>query len=509
MLDPKLLLARSITLLYRENLLGNINDSSADLVRNILKDIHIVEHNIGMNDDKNILQALKTTATWMCDNFKEEIIAKDLIQQIHIACSSDHKLYEAIKNAIEADYNEASLKKSVNAIRKQLDTHFREKEIGEAFRKASADINFNADKIADLSTYVQEFMTKIEPLTMTTKIKDPAILGSIDLGNNEEIRNIFQSLKEDNGAARIYRSGWKGFNEMADGGMHVPETSMNLSLPHNYKSGFSLSLYSQVMQYNVPKTKDTGKIPCMLRISFEDELPNIMRFMFEQMRFTETREKVVFSDYDSDFVSKYVMERLQKNGWRAFIIRVDPTNWSYKDVFNYVTTLEAQGYSVEGLWLDYMGLLPTTGCIQGNAGEALRDMLRRFRNFSAAKGMLFHTPHQLSTEAKALLRGQTTPAMFVKDIAEKGYAAGSKQLDQELDLEFYHHKFAHGKQWYLGVQRGKHRGHMIQDEKKFFILPFPESLMPIPDDINDDTPILRRVGVSSKVGESDHDLISF
>ena len=155
MLDPKLLLARSITLLYRENLLGSINDSSADLVRNILKDIHIVEHNIGMNDDKNILQALKTTATWMCDNFKEEIIAKDLIQQIHIACSSDHKLYEAIKNAIEADYNEASLKKSVIAIRKQLDTHFREKEIGEAFRKASADINFNADKIADLSTYVQ------------------------------------------------------------------------------------------------------------------------------------------------------------------------------------------------------------------------------------------------------------------------------------------------------------------------------------------------------------------
>jgi hypothetical protein len=84
--------------------------------------------------------------------------------------------------------------------------------------------------------------------------------------------------------------------------------------------------------------------------------------------------------------------------------------------------------------------------------------------------------------------------------------AGCKQLDQELDLEFYHHKFAHGKQWYLGVQRGKHRGHMIQDEKKFFILPFPSNLMPIPDDINDDGPIIRRIGASTQTNKEDEDL---
>jgi hypothetical protein len=244
----------------------------------------------------------------------------------------------------------------------------------------------------------------------------------------------------------------------------------------------------------------------MVRISFEDEMPNIMKFLFTQMRYTETRQYVNFDDYESDFVSEYVMTNLQKNGWRVIMLRVDPTSWTYKDVFNYITSLEAQGYSIEGLWLDYMGLLPTTGCIQGNAGEALRNMLRRFRNFAAAKGMLFQTPHQLSTGAKSLLRGQTTPAMFVKDVAEKGYAAGCKQLDQELDLEFYHHKFAHGKQWYLGVQRGKHRGHMIQDEKKFFILPFPSNLMPIPDDINDDGPIIRRIGASTQTNKEDEDL---
>ena len=80
------------------------------------------------------------------------------------------------------------------------------------------------------------------------------------------------------------------------------------------------------------------------------------------------------------------------------------------------------------------------------------------------------------------------------------------KLDQFLQ-EFYHHIFRHGNEAYLAVQRGKHRGHMIKDEKKFFILPMPNNLMPIPDDINDEGPVLRRVGVSSAIGKEDEDLM--
>lgn len=507
MLDHKVLLAKCLTLLYRENLLKNPNDSSVELVRNVIKDVKIVEHSIGLNEDKQIINGLKTTIAELCDTYREEYDPIDLLQRTQINCEGELKLFEAIRTGLQAEYNESSLKKSVIAIRKQLDAHFREKEIAEAFRKASADINYNRDSIADLSNYVQEFMTKIEPLTMVTKSKDPAILGSIDLGNNDEIRKVFQSLNAEAGAARVYRTGFKGMNEMSDGGLHGSESTMHLSLPHKYKSGLNKTLFSQVLRYNHPKTQDKAKIPCMVAISFEDSLEISVKFLFMQLKYTETREPVILSDFTDSYMADYVTDALQKNGWRVFMIRVDPTQWTYKDVFNYITSLEAQGYSVEGLWLDYMGLLPTTGCIQGNAGEALRDMLRRFGNFAAAKGMLFITPHQLSTEAKGLLRGVTTDAMFVKDVAEKGYAAGCKQLDHELDLEFYHHIFKHGKEAFLGVQRGKHRGHMIEDAKKFFILKFPSNLMPIPDDINDDTPIIRRIGSSSAVNKEDEDLM--
>lgn len=507
MLDPKLLLARCLTLLYRESLLKNSTDNSIELVRTVLKDVQVVEHSIGLNEDKHIIVSLKATILDMCDTFKDEFELQDLVQRVRLNCEGDDKLFDALKTSLEIDYSESSLKKSVIAIRKQLDSHFREKEIAEAFRKASADITYNREKIADLSNYVAEFVTKIEPLTMVTKTNDPAVIQSLDFGDVEEIRKVFQSMNEEDGQGRVYKTGFKGLNEMTQGGLRGSQTTMRLGLPHKYKTGLGLSLFSQVLRYNKPKTKDKNKIPCMVRISFEDEMPNIVNFLFMQMKYTETRQYVDIKNFTPEEMSTYVMENLQRNGWRVFMLRVDPTGWTYKDVFNYITTLESMGYSVEGLWLDYMGLIPTTGCIQGQAGEALRDMLRRFRNFCSAKGILFETPHQLSTEAKALLRGVTTDSMFVKDIAEKGYAAGSKQLDQELDLEIYHHIFKVGKQAYLAVQRGKHRiSTLIEDFMKFFILEFPTNLMPIPDDIHDDGPVMRRVGATNQSNKDDQEL---
>lgn len=72
---------------------------------------------------------------------------------------------------------------------------------------------------------------------------------------------------------------------------------------------------------------------------------------------------------------------------------------------------------------------------------------------------------------------------FVRDIAEKGYYSGSKQLDQEVDGEIYIHLFRHNGVTYLAVQRGKHRlPTIVQDEYKYFLLPFPKRT-PIPDDL--------------------------
>ena len=507
LLEHKVLLAKCLTLLHRERLLGNPEDSSAELVRTALKDVTVNDNTFGLNIEKNIVNGLKAVIFEQIEQVKGDVDLQTLLQQLRITCENDDNLYDALQTALSADFNDSSLRKSVVILRRQLDTHFREKEIADEFRKTSAKINFARDEIKDLSSFVNEFWTKIEPLTMMKKAKDPAIIQQMTLGNNDEVRTTFRAISEKGSNSRVYKTLWNGFNKMTQGGLRV-QCTMHHALPHRYKTGANLTLFSQVLRANKPFTAEENKIPCMVRISFEDETDNVVKFLFLQMKFSETREYVEIDDFTPDEILNYVTENLEANGWKIILLRVNPTEWSYKDVFNFIISLEAEGYAVEGLWLDYLGLLPTTGCIQGAQGEALRDMLRRFRNFCMAKGMLFMTPHQMSTEAKNLLRGTTTDANFVKDVAERGYAAGSKQLDNELDLEFYQHIAKIGKVTWLAFQRGKHRiPTIVDDVYKYFALKFTHPKMPIPDDRPED-PIIHRLGSSSVVEAEDQQLLS-
>ena len=509
MYDPKLILARSITILFRENLLALAGDNSVELVRNVLREVYVTEHSIGMDHEKQLIMGLKTLALQMCDVFKDPYDKSDILQQAKIISEdADPKLYEAIKTALEADYNDASLKKSVVAIRKQLDNYFREKAITDLFKKAAVDIVYNRDKVADISAYVQEFVTNIEPLVSARKINDPAIMGVMNFSDIQTVRDVFQNAhKEATEGSRVYKTGFKGFNRMAQGGLR-PQTTVGLALQHKYKTGLQLSLYSQVMNLNKPKTVDTAKIPCQVFITFEDELTDIANFLFTQKKYTETREFVDQRNHTYEEMASYVEEGWTANGWKSIIVRVDPTAWTFKDAFNFIISLEAQGYSIEGVWLGYMMLLPTTGCIQGAQGESLRDLLRRFRNFCMARGAIFYTPHQLSTAASDLLRGMCTDAQFAKETVQKNYSAGTKQLAQEMDLEFNHHIVEHGKDTYLYFARGKHRGSPpLASDDMSFILKFPNNKMPIPDDREEDE-IIKRVGASTRISGENADLIN-
>lgn len=94
------------------------------------------------------------------------------------------------------------------------------------------------------------------------------------------------------------------------------------------------------------------------------------------------------------------------------------------------------------------------------------------------------TPHQLSVDAKQLIRNGEPDSTFVKSLSGKGYYSGSRQLDQEIDLELYVHKAKINGTTHLTVGRGKHRGAPIIDETNlYFALPFPRAL-PIPEDIH-------------------------
>jgi hypothetical protein len=116
------------------------------------------------------------------------------------------------------------------------------------------------------------------------------------------------------------------------------------------------------------------------------------------------------------------------------------------------------------------------------------------RNFTAKRGIITITPHQLSTDAKQLTRLGIDN--FVQEIANKGYYDGCRTIDQEVDMEIYQHIVKVNGESYLTFQRGKHRkplGIITPDRDLYTVYKF-EVVGTIPDDVEDIDKSRRTVG---------------
>lgn len=385
-MDNKVLLAKSISLLYKESLLSDKTENSSDLVRTVLNDVQIADVNIGISTERDALLSVKRTILEMCDNPPDhEYDRDDLLQRVRINVGNDEKYYEAIKQGIEVEVNEANLKRSVLIIRKALHNHFREKQIKDVIAKAHSAFNYNRETIKDVNEFLTDHITKLESLSMVSSVKDPAVIGDIDIGDEGSTNTVFNQVKNMNNAEGVYQFGWPELNQATQGGGRPGETIVIGALQHKYKTGFTLSVFAQIAMYNKPKTKDPNKKPLLLRISFEDDLVNNLQFVYQYLKFSETNEPVDLVNVTVDEMSAYVKEKLQVNGFHIKMMRVDPNQWTYRSICNKVIELEAQGYNVEVLMVDYLSKVPTIGCVStGPSGTDVMDQLGRMRQFCAS-----------------------------------------------------------------------------------------------------------------------------
>jgi hypothetical protein len=382
-MDHKLLLCKSLTLLYRESQLAVKSENSNDLVRTVLENIQVSEMGIGISTDRDIIIALKSTILEMCNNPVDHAYDKlDLLQRVKLNAGHDEKLYECMLQGIDEDLNESVLKRMVTNIRKQIMNHFREQQISDVLNKASAAFKFNRDKIKDVNQFVTEIIGQLEPLQLTSGSKDPAVINDIDLGDDNSVKQIFSEIQKSVTGKKVYKTGWQALNRMLQGGFRPSETWMINALQHKYKTGFTLSLFKQFALYNKPFTEDPNKKPLIIRISFEDELKTNLQFLYQSLKYDELSELVSVDGTSVEEMQSYVKQRLHVNGFHIKMIRVDPTMWSYKNICNRIIELEAEGYSVEILMVDYLAMVPTVGCINtGPMGTDIRDLFRRLRNF--------------------------------------------------------------------------------------------------------------------------------
>lgn len=492
-MDNRLLLVKCITLLYRESLLSDRNDNSSSLVRTALEGMKLHDTGLTLNKSGDILANLKATVLEMCENaLDHEYEKSDLLQRIKVNCGNDETLYTTIAQGLDPEMSETSLKRTILNIRKSLHNHHRFNSVKKIISTASFTVNNQFEKIKDTTAWVRELCAQLEPFQVGINAKDPAILDDIELHDTDKVKQVFSQIEEEENGESIMRTGWQGVNRMLDGGFRRGEQWVIGALQHNWKSGFSLTLFKQIALYNKPKMIDPTKKPLLLRISFEDSIQINFKFLYKSLKENETGQIVNTAGISNEEMAKYVQEKLTINGFYIKLMSVNPSLWTYKDICNKIIELEAEGYEVQLCMLDYLLKIPTTGCDQGPMGHDIRNLYERIRAFMASRKITCITPHQLSTDAKAFMRDGRQD--LVKQIVGGGYYAGSKQIDQVVDGELFIHIEKLNKEAYLTLQRGKHRKVSITPEEDLFgVYKFVKNGV-VMDDIDKADSVRQKVG---------------
>jgi len=481
-MTPKLLLVHSITLLYRESQLSSEDERSATLIKEILHTIPLPELSHGFNHERDILESLKNTALYMCEvppDHRYEL--NDILQRLKVNTLEEDGLYDALVEGIAPALSDEALKRTCLNLRRSLNSHFKEEKLAKIVGDAAYKFKFSRNKITNMKAFVSDLSTALEPYMIDVVNKDPAIISDVDIGNLDQVTNIFNEVRKSNKGIGILKTGYQGLNRMLNGGFRRGEQTVIGALQHKYKTGFSLTLFKQMALYNIPVMIDKTKKPLLLRISFEDNLTLNFQFLYQSLKENETGVKADLAGVSDAEMAAYVQEKLSVSGYHTRLMFVNPSLWTYKDVCNKILELEADGYEVHMVMVDYLLKLPTTGCDQGPMGHDIRNLYERIRSFCSSRGIAFITPHQLSTDAKMMVRDGRSD--FVKGLVSGGFYSGSKQIDQVVDLEIFIHIEELNSISYLTIQRGKHR--IIEQTPKkdqYIVLAF-NSIGGIPDDI--------------------------
>lgn len=485
------ILITCIVLLFREREITKDGTyDSRNLVKSILAVTKPKRKELLDSDFNNPENPLMELLNRMIANPEAYDDRLNLLGELKVIFRTNTLYYDTAHDQLAAEMTDGGMKRSVTSMVNKLTQYYKSATAIQKLNLLTYNLN-NGNIKKSVADDILEILPELESLCNKTSTKDAGILNTVQLSSKDDMENIVKSLKATKEEGGILKTGWVQLNNMLQKGFRKGQMGIVCSLQHNYKSGFLKSVFMQVARYNQPQLKDPKKKPALVYLSFEDETIDTLEFMYTYLYYHENRRLPENEDdlknLSTEQIQDYVIKRLGANGFEIFLVRADPSLWTYQNIFSLVNQYEAQGYEVQMMILDYLAILPTTGCDNsGPTGTALRDMFRRVRNFSSSKNIAMISAHQLSTESKALIRNGIQDSLFVKEVAGKGYTEGSKQIDQVVDFEIYIYKAKINKKWHLTVNRGKHRGvGIIDDNLLYFALPFPYRA-PILENINDE-----------------------
>lgn len=480
-MDIKLLLVKSITLLFLESNLADHRESTAKpIVKKALEYINPPESAADTGLERNAIVHLRSTLLWMINSTDSQPYDKnDLLQRIRVNCGQDDKLYDAFIQGLIDIPEQDKLLKQVGRAKRDLQKYLAQQSVKTILKKASSTAAFNSNDIGDWQVFLQKTAADLLSIDMGNDVKqDPAFVGSIDFSKRETVVKAFEEMEDVLSTEGSIKLPFQALNRLHGETMGIRRGEFWLynALPHSYKSGMLMDIFLGTALFNDPYLFDKTKVPTLLLFSTEDDLPVIIQKMFVILKQIETKYTVAidWKTWSNDERTDYVIERLTSRGWHVEIHRVMPSSFT---IHKYISTLEdykARGFEIALIVNDYLSMFNKEGCVNDAVGDNYQDLFRRTREYTTANRISHVTAHQLSTDVKELKR--QNPEKFIFDLPGKGYYEKCKRLDTEVDGEVYTNKQVLPSGTFLEVLWGKHRKVGATNEKdKYFVLRFAET----------------------------------
>jgi hypothetical protein len=458
-MNYRFLIINSLLLLYWERQIENNTSSSIDTVKEIMGELR-VSNNTDADSSVDVYAALHALIMRICTHPSDKIDRGALVRQVKVMANHDQYVADIITESVERDLTQEEIKTECGVLSKEVYEQAKRIRFVNMIKEVAREYVYS-EKEFNLSDAARSLIEKSE--TYAVESADGiggvgGVVDFVDFDDDNALIQLFNDALNEVSPDEILKFPLQGLNKMMgrQGGGRRGECCVVGGLSHHGKSVTAMMITRGIAMYNVPKLHNPDKIPTILVITSENDLTVNIRELYGQC-YVNVYGVAPSHTPDVEEAGKFIKETFGKNGWRTYMVRVNPDEFTLADFQSLVYDLEATNHEIIVCCFDYLSMMSTRGIDHGGiTGQDKQLLWKRVRNMFTVRKTFFISPHQLSTDALMIERDR--PSKFLEEILNRGYYQWCKSLYQEVDLEINIQKYKVDGITYIGYGRGKHRG---------------------------------------------------
>lgn len=470
-MNDLLVLVKLLTALYQAKKLKDPNLTTE--LAEILEELPAPPPDV-LVQDKTLRESIRASIYWLIEQADDDPLIKSLLtQRVALFAKGDDDIKNIIASGMEDMESEELTRKLIYRQITEIRMNSEDEGFQKKFKKSIKDFLYKDPSELKREDWSNLMDLITEKVNSTFSERQSEVVVSVNTGNHESFFDIIETAKKENSAEGILKTGIQGLNEglEPDGGFRRGKMYMLEALTNRGKSYAMGHILGSVGMYNKPMLRNPAKIATLLFESSEDTMDLVIMRMYKLACTVNNSLSGDFQTADTKNIVEVIADCFKKNGWFLIMNQIEAYKDNISNMFARVRKLELQGHEIIFYGYDYLALQNIDKVPGESKSDKLQLVYRRVRSFTAARGICFVTPHQLSPEAKKLLKelDDESEVYFAREVAGKSMTETSTKITNEVDGVICIHVAKTSQKSYFTGAIGKQRGEGCAPEKRFFI----------------------------------------